>query len=936
MVRGEIVCLDLEATGLDIENDDIIEVAAVRFNEDKITAELQTLIDPGIPIPSRITSLTGISDDDVTGKPSIQDIYAELEDFIGDAPILGHKVNYDVSLLRAHGLALHNELIDTYELAAFLMPTAVRYSLSSLVEQLELSNLNAHRALDDVHATVELYQVLWKKLLELPFSLLSEIANASTDLEWDAKPAIVDALRVRAKEAFDKTKATPPPAFRPFQKNEQRDSIYLPPNTEPIDIKSVSSLIEANGRMSEYMPNYEPRPSQVRMLKRVTEALNNNTHLMIEAPTGTGKSLAYLIPAIYWSTYNESRVVVSTATLALQDQLMEQDLPLLKEALGVNFEAAVAKGRSNYLCPRQLEAQRRRHPRSVDELRVMAKVLVWLQGSLSGDKAEINLRGFAEDMAWLKLSAQDEGCNLHRCDKQMNGACPFFKARRKAESAHIVVANHALLLSDVQKGSRVLPEYSHVIIDEGHHLEDATTRGLQVRLDQSTIKRRFSDLGSTSSGMFGELLSNLKRTVAEDVYEKVEKAVSTTADHIKTIDEGVGGLFRNITKFLDMSGQLQENGYSTAIRILPSTRNAPEWAEVNEAWTKLDSSLNRFSSSIVTLLTLLNQIALKNQEFEGSGDYLITLQSTENDIAELQEQLESFVTTPQHNEIYWCAVSANNNYVSLNIAPLHVGLLIKEHLWSKKDSVILTSATIRTAKSFSYVRERLSAEPDIVDEFTVPSPFDYKNSTLIFIPTDIPEPNDRYKYQTMLERGIIEVASVTNGRLLGLFTSYVQLQQTAQNIGPRLALGGIDVLDQASGSSRRLLVESFKSLDKAVLLGTRSFWEGIDLPGDDLQVLAIARLPFSVPSDPIFAARSESFQNSFIQYSVPDAILRFRQGFGRLIRRSTDRGVVAIFDKRVISKRYGRHFLESLPQCTVMRAPLAKLPDATRQWLDRA
>ena len=217
----------------------------------------------------------------------------------------------------------------------------------------------------------------------------------------------------------------------------------------------------------------------------------------------------------------------------------------------------------------------------------------------------------------------------------------------------------------------------------------------------------------------------------------------------------------------------------------------------------------------------------------------------------------------------------------------------------------------------------------------VDTPFDYENSTLLYLPTDIPEPNSYPHYQNMIERGIIELATALDGRLLGLFTSYAQLRQAAQAIEPRLALGGISVLDQSSGSSRQLLIDSFKSTEKAVLLGTRSFWEGVDLPGDDLQAVVITRLPFAVPSDPVFAARSETFENSFLQYAVPDAILRFRQGFGRLIRRRTDRGVVVILDKRVTTKRYGRAFLESLPHCTVRRGPLSKLADAAKEWVDR-
>lgn len=933
-MRGEIVCLDIEATGLDLQNDKIIEVAAVRFNGTEILDEFHTLIDPSTPIPSRITILTGISDDDVTGKPTIKHISHKLINFIGDAPLLGHKVSYDVGYLRPHGIAVYNPHIDTYELASFLLPTAARYSLTSLVEELELSNLNAHRALDDVMATIELYHTLWQKLLDLPFNLLREISAAAASLDWGAKLPLVEALRIRSKTALNDPAAKPTITFTPSHQDEW-DALEINRTLKPIDEDSVAEYIEPDGHMAQHIPNYESRPSQVKMLRRVASAFNNKHHLMVEAPTGTGKSLAYLIPSIAWSILNNARVVVSTATIALQDQIMKHDLPLLQETLGMDFTAAVAKGRNNYLCPRQLESMRRRLPNTVEELRVMAKVLVWLQQSTTGDKAEINLRGFIEDMAWRKLSAQDEGCSLNRCEKQMKGACPFYKARRKAEAAHIVVANHALLLSDVNRSSRVLPDYKYLVIDEGHHLEDATTRGLQVKIDSTTLKRRFADLGSSQTGIFAELLRHLKSILTDTVYQQASRYVERGSEALEKFDTAINDLFQAVSDFLHSSGQVQANGYSSSIRIIPQLRNEPGWEKVVSKWETLHKKFSTLLDNASELLDIMMQLDKEALNVKNGHDYINTLQATTRDLKEAIEQLYTFIKEPTENTIYWCDVSASSSHISLNSAPLHVGPLLQRHLWEAKETVILTSATIRTENSFAFIRERLSAQRNEVDEFDVPSPFNYEDSTLIFIPTDIPEPNDRYNYQTMLERSLIEVASVTQGRMLGLFTSYVQLQQTAQNISPRLALGGINVLDQASGSSRQLLVDSFKSLDKAVLLGTRSFWEGIDLPGDDLQVLAIARLPFSVPSDPIFAARSETFENSFLQYSVPDAILRFRQGFGRLIRRRTDRGVVAIFDKRVISKRYGQHFLQSLPKCTVMRAPLARLPEATRRWLDR-
>jgi DNA polymerase-3 subunit epsilon/ATP-dependent DNA helicase DinG len=257
---------------------------------------------------------------------------------------------------------------------------------------------------------------------------------------------------------------------------------------------------------------------------------------------------------------------------------------------------------------------------------------------------------------------------------------------------------------------------------------------------------------------------------------------------------------------------------------------------------------------------------------------------------------------------------------------------MEDFIWHKKDAVILTSATLQTDNRFSFLRDRLYA--DNIQEVAVGSPFDYKQSTLVYIPDDIPMPQDA-GYQRSVEKGLIELAAALDGRVLALFTSYAQLRETAANISPRLALGNIVVYDQATGGSRETLLDSFKSTEKAVLLGTRSFWEGVDIPGDDLVALVIVRLPFAVPNDPIFAARSATYGDAFQHYAVPDAILRFRQGFGRLIRTRSDRGIVTIFDSRVVNKSYGMKFLEALPDTTLQYGKLDDLAQAATNWLNR-
>jgi len=314
------------------------------------------------------------------------------------------------------------------------------------------------------------------------------------------------------------------------------------------------------------------------------------------------------------------------------------------------------------------------------------------------------------------------------------------------------------------------------------------------------------------------------------------------------------------------------------------------------------------------------------------ADHSSEIKAIWRSLADLHEQLEHFTNAPEDNAIYAITPGDSPERLQTHISPLHVGPMMEQYLNQRMESIILTSATLTTQGNFDHITERLYT--DDYRSVALDSPFNYRQSTLVYIPQDIPEPGRRSGYQRMVERGVIALAAELQGRVMVLFTSYAQLRETSRAVTPRLALGDILVYDQSFGGSREALLESFKKAEKAVLMGTRSFWEGVDIPGADLSALVIARLPFAVPSDPVFAARGETYSNAFEEYAVPDAILRFRQGFGRLIRSRSDRGVVAIFDSRVISKRYGGSFLESLPDCTVQFGSLENLPQVASNWID--
>jgi DNA polymerase-3 subunit epsilon/ATP-dependent DNA helicase DinG len=398
------------------------------------------------------------------------------------------------------------------------------------------------------------------------------------------------------------------------------------------------------------------------------------------------------------------------------------------------------------------------------------------------------------------------------------------------------------------------------------------------------------------------------------------------------LDEFFDTLSYFLSDFVKRRSQFAEQ-----IRLTPAVRTQPGYSEVEISWDNLNKHLKAIGKGFGQLAGALAEV-VDQYDIEDGEELRLALQSNGRGLEETRLNLDGIMVAPKADMIYWAEVFKDR--LSLHAAPLHVGPLVEEHVFRAKETVILTSATLRTAGSnaggepdFAYLRNRLHAHD--VAEVAVGSPFDYKNSTLLYLVTDIPEPNQP-GYQRYLEEAIVDVASSLGGRTMALFTAYGQLNQTVRAIEGPLAEAGITLLAQSSGASRQQLLEQFKRAGgRSVLLGTRSFWEGVDMPGASLQAVLIAKLPFDVPSDPIFAARSETFDNSFFQYSVPEAVLRFRQGFGRLIRRQSDQGIVVVLDKRVLTKRYGQMFLDALPECTVLRQRSDRLGELSLRWLNR-
>ncbi len=949
------VALDLETTGLDPETDAIIEIGVVKFRGETVLDTWSTLVRPERPIPPAVTELTGIRPEDTAQAPPLRAVLPRLRALVGHAILVGHSIEQDLAFLRRHGLFLDHEALDTYELAAILVPYAGGHGLSTLAHDLGIPVGVVHRALEDARLTHRLFLALFERACQLPEPILEEIVRHAASLPWPPRWFFEEALRTVQRGRF----ADRSIGAQLRAKGLARPEAYLSlpsvrarplrprPEPQPLDEEVLAQLLEPGGALSRIFPEYEHRPQQVAMLRAVARAFNQGEHWMIEAGTGVGKSLAYLIPAALWAMRNGERVVISTHTINLQEQLLHKDIPILQRLLsesgladGAALRVALLKGRAHYLCPARLSQLRRAGPASVEEMRVLAKILVWLPTTQTGDGDELYLPTPVERALWARLSADNEACTAEACAAWGEGGCFLHRARKAAEAAHLLIVNHALLFADAATQNMVLPEHRYLIIDEAHHLEAAATKQLTVEIDRFSLLRLLQEVGGAREPAGGGLIGAL-RTLGRGLPPALRQTLAGLArrlsDAVEAARTGVDLLMDALTRFLEEAAP-GSGEYARRILLTGAERSHPAWAAVEQAWALLAPRWTAVQDALHALRAALTE--LLDHGFAEVEEPLGLANGLSHDFEKMRQALKAAIHKPSPDAIYWLEGSAgegNGSRISLCAAPLDVGSLVRRHLLEPKRCVIMTSATLRTVDrerpepSFAHLKSRLGAWE--MEELALDSPFDYRRNALLYLVTDMPEPGQA-GYQRAVEQAVLEAAQALGGRTLVLFTAYAPMRRAARALAAPLAKAGIAIYEQGDGSSRRQLVERFRSAERAVLLGTRSLWEGVDIPGEALSCLVITKLPFEVPDEPVFAARSAQYPDPFLDYAVPEAVLRFRQGFGRLIRSRSDRGVVLILDRRIVSRTYGAWFLRALPPCTVHRGPLNDIGAMVKAWLE--
>lgn len=930
-MRGILVAIDLETTGLDPKDSQIIEIGAVKFRDGQIFERYTTMVDPGIALPPRVTAITGIQPQDLVGAPKLADVLPAVQAFVGDALLVGQNIEFDLGFLNKAGILKGREAIDTYDLASVLLPTTPRYNLNALMQALQLEpEGNFHRALADADATARVYMALWERLQALPSALIDEVIALIQEMPWRGR---LPFLETAASRTGDDRASAPAAAFINAVTNTATNADAL--TTHPTRHDSPLTLDDV---LTGYARSHDLAGQQTAIVNRVLAAFNDEAHVLIETGDGVERVTAFLLPASAWAQQRGERVVIAVQEGAQQQALINGPIAALQAQSSEPLLAATMKGRDHYLCPGRLRVLRRRLPTSIEELRVLSKIIVGLHlyGAAAGNRDVISLRGPAEYGAWARLSAQDEQCTIDRCETEHAGACPFYQARKTAEQAHLVVVDHALLVADAQAGDAAIPPYQRVIVDAANALEDTVTFGVKQRLDAASIRLRLADMGTGNKGLLGNVISSLVPALPAHQLEQLRAYIATIAGTLSSMEKHVDDLFsKKLYRFLEATEQLANSEFTVFTRLTTGWRERAEFAPVREAFERISGFNEGISGALARVSSQL--ISLRGRyEIADLEDLIAGTAAASRYAAHIQTLLKQILTDPQENMVYWIEFARDNFRVSLHCAPVRMGPLLSKYLWDRKQSVVMMGSALQTTGNFSFVRERLGAERHQVEELALHSTHDYAASTLLILPTDMPEPSERDRYQKALERAIIELATVSEGHLMALFTSFTQMRLSGQNLAARLALGNISVFDQSDGTSLEALIEGFRASPKSVLLGSRGFWDGPSFSPELLRTLVIARLPFSVPSDPIVQARGDSFEDSFNDFMLPESILKLRQAVGRMDRGdATQRGVIAILDRRMTSKGYGRNFIESLPPYSIVRIPLSEIGTEAARWLGK-
>lgn len=675
----------------------------------------------------------------------------------------------------------------------------------------------------------------------------------------------------------------------------------------------VLPYFEKEGTISQFFKEFEYREEQLNMVKAIEEGYNTEKKVVVEAGTGTGKTLAYLIPGIEWAVKNKKRIVFSTNTINLQEQLLNKDIPLARKVLGYDFKYILIKGRGNYLCNRKYYNFIQGDRGNLEDLTVVQKnhineILKWGELTKTGDKSELTFE--IESHIWENFQSETDICANNRCPYKKE--CFFFKIRDEKKSADVLITNHHLYFTDLairkemgfNTDSPLLPEYASVVFDEAHNIEKVAREYFSSEVSKMAFVKLLNKIEvcegkRKNSGVLlsvNKICSDLKNDEARDI--------------IEILREKHGNFYKETKRYFDsiIDTFTVEKQETVSIRI---KKNSDEY--INQL-DKLSSTTREYLAAYTDYQRVSRQLRKVLKEMDDITGYV-------NELIKYLERLDDNVATlkfiDQRSEdeyIYWIDINRRRGYVKRVATPLKIDGELEKSLFVNVKTLIFTSATIAVGKSFKYFKESIGIKEEVIEE-VIHSPFDYEKQMKVYIPKDICDPNVR-EFNSEVAKILKNILIATEGKAFVLFTSYSALNFIYYSVRDELLKEGIDLFIHGT-LPRTQLITAYKNSMKPVLFGTDSFWEGVDIKGEKLSTVIIVKLPFKVPNDPVTEAIIESIElkgkNSFTDYQIPEAVIKFKQGIGRLIRSKGDKGNIFILDNRVITKKYGEYFKEALP-----------------------